>query len=166
MCPSSIDGSSTLPFQPRMVPPSLTKWRGAVRSLICRSLYFLSKILIKQRITCLKRPELSRPQSSDPHFKPFLKYLQLVFGLPKLLSAILPKNGKTTGVIYRSLNHTDRSYMPSIIEDKLTWPCFFRTLYPLPILPLLSLFYIIHILFIKRNHSRNLPRLNHTTLQT
>jgi hypothetical protein len=166
MYSSSIEGNSTLPFQPRMVPPSLRKWRGAVRSLICRSLYFLSKIHLKQYSTRLKRTVLIRGESGAPHFKPFLKYLQNDFGLSKLLSAILPKLVKTAGVINRFLNHADGSYMPSIIQDKQTCPCLFSTLYPIPILPSLSLFYIFHTPLIKRIHSRYLPRLNHTNLQT
>lgn len=166
MCSASNNRNSTLPFQPRMDPPSLTKWRGAVCSLMYRSLYFLSGNNRKRHSICQVRTAIIKLQCTPPHFKLSLRRLTSEFGLSQLRSPILTIMKNTADGISTLFSSASRYYTPVAIRNNSRNPNFFETLYNFLYLPSLSLIYIFLIPLIKRIHSRYLPRLNHTILAT
>ena len=163
---ASKNSISVLLLQQRMLPPPLTKWRGAVCSLLHRSLYFLSGNNRKQHSILEGRTAIIKFQCTTPHFNFLLRRLMREFGLSQIRSPILTTLEKTADGINTLFINASRSYTTLAIRKKSGSPNFFETPYPFPYLPSLSLFYNFLIPLIKRIHSRYLPHLHHTTLQT
>jgi len=157
---------SILLLQQRMIPPPLTKWRGAVCSLMHRSLYFLSENNRKQHSILQGGTAIIKFQCTTPHFKFLLRGLMREFGSSQLRSPILTTLEKTADGINTLSINASPSYTASAIRNKSGSPNFFETLYRFLYLPSHSIFYAFHIPFIKRIYSRYLPHLHHTTLQT
>ena len=157
---------SILLLQQRMIPPPLTKWRGAVCSLMHRSLYFLSGNNRKQHSILQGGTAIIKIQCTTPHFNFLLRGLMREFGLSQLRSPLLTIMGKTADGINTLFINPSPSYTASAIRNKSGSPNFFETLYRFLYLPSLSIFYTFHIPLIKRIYSRYLPHLHHTTLQT
>jgi hypothetical protein len=157
---------SILLLQQRIIPPPLTKWRGAVCPLIHRSLLFLSGNNRKQHSILQGRTAIIKIQCITPQFKFLLRGLMREFALSQLRSPMLTTTKKNADGINTLFINASRSYTPSAVCNKLRSPNFFKTLYPFLYLPSLSLFYIFLIPLVKRIHSRYLPHLNHPILQT
>ena len=157
---------SILLLQQRMIPPPLTKWRGAVCSLMHRSLYFLSGNNRKQHSILQGGTAIIKFQCTTPHFKFLLRGLMREFGSSQLRSPILNTLEKTADGINTLFINASSSYTALAIRKKSGCPNFFETFCRFLYLPSLSLFYTFHIPLIKRIHSRYLPRLNHTILAT
>jgi hypothetical protein len=166
MCSASKNRISVLLLQQRMLPPPLTEWRGAICSFMHRPLYFLSGNNRKQHSILQGRTAIIKIQCTTPHFKFLLRRLMREFGLSQLRSPILTTLEKTADGINTLFINASRSYTALAIRKKSGCPNFFETLYRFLYLPSLSLFYIFHIPLIKRIHSRYLPHLHHTNLQT
>ena len=163
---ASQNSISVLLLQQRMLPPPLTKWRGAVCPLIHRSLLFLSGNNRKQHSILQGGTAIIKIQCTTPHFNFLLRGLMREFGLSQLRSPMLTNPKKNADGINTLFINASRSYTPSAVCNKLRSPNFFKTLYPFLYIPSLSLFYVFLIPLIKRIHSRYLPHLNHPILQT
>ena len=157
---------SILLLQQRIIPPPLTKWRGAVCSLMHRSLYFLSGNNRKQHSILQGGTAIIKIQCTSHHFNFPLRRLMREFGLSQLRSPLLTIMGKTADEINTLFINASPSYTASAIRKKSGSPAFFETLFQFLYFPPLSLFYTFHIPLIKRIHSRYLPHLHHTTLLT
>ena len=157
---------SVLLLQQRMIPPPLTKWRGAVCSLMHRSLYCLSGNNRTQHSIPQGRTAIIKFQCTRPHFNFLSKQLMREFGLSQLRSPILRTLEKTTDGINTLFINAFPSYKASAISKKSGSPNFFETLYRFLYLPPLLLFYTFHIPLIKRILSMYLPYLHNTTQQT
>lgn len=166
MCSASKNRISVLPLQQRMIPPPLTKWRGAVCSLMHRSLYFLSRNNRKQHSILQGGTAIIKIQCTSPHFNFPLRRLMPWFVLSQLRCPILTTLEMTADGINTLFINASPSYTASAIRNKSGSPNFFETLYRFLYLPSVSLFYTLHIPLIKRIHSRYLPHLHHRTLQT
>ena len=163
---ASKNSISVLLLQQRMLPPPLTKWRGAVCSFMHRSLLFLSGNNRKQHSIPQGRTAIIKIQCTTPHFNFLLRGLMREFGLSQLISPNIMFLEKTADGINTLFINTSCFYTALAIRKKTGSPNFFETLFQFLYFPSLSLFYTFHIPLIKRIHSRYLPHLHHTTLQT
>jgi hypothetical protein len=166
MCSASKNRFSVLLLQQRMHPPPLTKWRGAICSLMHRTLSFLSGNSRKKHSIPQGRTAIIKFECTPPHFKFLLRHPTREFGLSQLRSPMLTDPKKNADRVNTLIINASRSYTLSAVCKKLSSPNFFKTLYPFLYLPSLSLFYIFLIPLVKRIHSRYLPHLNHPILQT